>query len=111
NVGVPFVFMNSFIHFVMYSYYALAALGPAMQRYLWWKRYLTQLQIGQFVLLFVHSVYFVLTQQGYSVFYQYNYAVQSIIYMVLFTRFYVQTYSKGGAKGKRNATAKASKNE
>src|SRR5699024_11441865 len=38
NIGLPFSLMNSFIHCVMYSYYALAALGPAMQRYLWWKR-------------------------------------------------------------------------
>jgi len=29
----------------MYSYYFLAALGPEMQKYLWWKKYLTRLQI------------------------------------------------------------------
>ncbi|KAJ8346163.1 hypothetical protein SKAU_G00303560, partial [Synaphobranchus kaupii] len=33
--------INSFVHIVMYLYYGLAALGPRMQRYLWWKRYLT----------------------------------------------------------------------
>lgn len=29
----------------MYLYYGLAALGPHMSRYLWWKRYLTSLQL------------------------------------------------------------------
>lgn len=40
-----FVMLNSFVHVVMYSYYALAALGPGIQKYLWWKRYITQLQL------------------------------------------------------------------
>ncbi|KAL5243380.1 hypothetical protein ACI65C_010790 [Semiaphis heraclei] len=37
--------INSFIHTIMYFYYFLAALGPQMQPYLWWKRYLTRMQI------------------------------------------------------------------
>lgn len=37
--------MNSFIHVVMYMYYGLAACGPKFQKYLWWKRYLTILQL------------------------------------------------------------------
>lgn len=37
--------LNASIHMIMYSYYFLAALGPQMQKYLWWKKYLTRLQI------------------------------------------------------------------
>ncbi|XP_074977022.1 very long chain fatty acid elongase 7-like isoform X3 [Caretta caretta] len=37
--------LNSFVHIFMYLYYGLASLGPQMQRYLWWKRYLTILQL------------------------------------------------------------------
>lgn len=29
----------------MYTYYGLAAIGPHMAPYLWWKRYLTQIQL------------------------------------------------------------------
>ena len=29
----------------MYTYYGLAALGPAWQKYLWWKKYMTTFQI------------------------------------------------------------------
>lgn len=38
-------FMNAFVHVVMYSYYFLAALGERVRPYLWWKKYLTALQI------------------------------------------------------------------
>jgi len=37
--------VNSFIHTLMYVYYGLAAVGPSMQKYLWWKRYMTKLQL------------------------------------------------------------------
>ena len=37
--------INSFVHVIMYLYYGLAAFGPSMSKYLWWKRYLTCLQL------------------------------------------------------------------
>lgn len=37
--------INSFIHIIMYSYYMLASMGPQYQKYLWWKRHLTGLQM------------------------------------------------------------------
>ncbi|KAF0770044.1 elongation of very long chain fatty acids protein 4-like [Aphis craccivora] len=37
--------LNALIHSIMYSYYFLSALGPQMKKYLWWKKYLTRLQI------------------------------------------------------------------
>ncbi len=37
--------MNAFIHVLMYTYYGLAGLGPHVQKYLWWKRYLTRIQL------------------------------------------------------------------
>ncbi|KAG0431089.1 hypothetical protein HPB47_022115 [Ixodes persulcatus] len=40
--------INVFVHVIMYSYYFLATLGPGVQKYLWWKKYLTTLQITQF---------------------------------------------------------------
>jgi hypothetical protein len=36
---------NSFIHVLMYTYYGLSALGPHIAKYLWWKKYLTILQL------------------------------------------------------------------
>lgn len=37
--------INSSVHVIMYLYYALAAMGPAVAKYLWWKRYLTMVQL------------------------------------------------------------------
>lgn len=49
------IFLNSGVHVMMYMYYMLAAMGPKMRKFLWWKRHLTQLQIIQFVAVFIHS--------------------------------------------------------
>ena len=37
--------INSIVHVVMYSYYALSCLGPSVQKYLWWKKHITHLQL------------------------------------------------------------------
>lgn len=35
---------NSFIHIIMYAYYGLAAF-PNLTKYLWWKKYITKMQL------------------------------------------------------------------
>ncbi|CAG2172697.1 unnamed protein product [Oppiella nova] len=46
-----FCLLNSTVHTVMYLYYLLSAFGPQIQPYLWWKRYITRLQLIQFAIL------------------------------------------------------------
>ncbi|PSN52696.1 Elongation of very long chain fatty acids protein 4 [Blattella germanica] len=46
--------LNSLVHIIMYCYYLLSALGPEWQPYLWWKKYLTQLQLTQFLVVIGH---------------------------------------------------------
>jgi len=46
--------LNCFIHALMYTYYMLSAVGPHMQKYLWWKKYLTRMQMYQFVMIFLY---------------------------------------------------------
>lgn len=36
--------LNSFVHIVMYTYYGLSAY-PNLVKYLWWKKYITKLQL------------------------------------------------------------------
>jgi hypothetical protein len=43
--GTFHALLNCSVHVVMYTYYGLAAMGPHMQKYLWWKRYMTTFQI------------------------------------------------------------------
>lgn len=55
NTGfIPLV--NAFVHVIMYIYYALS-IFPSLRPYLWWKKYLTTLQLVQFVLIIIHSIY------------------------------------------------------
>lgn len=48
-------FLNSGVHVFMYAYYMLAAFGNWVRPYLWWKKYLTTLQLVQFVAIFLHA--------------------------------------------------------
>lgn len=54
--AMSFPFVNSAIHVVMYAYYLLATF-PSMRPHLWWKRYLTALQMMQFVAVLVYNVF------------------------------------------------------
>lgn len=38
-------FLNSIIHIVMYSYYLVSAFQPQYKNNIWWKKYITQMQI------------------------------------------------------------------
>lgn len=87
-----FVLLNSLIHTVMYAYYGLAALGPSIQPYLWWKKYITQLQISQFIIYLIYFIFFVNLQSGYNYFILCMGTTQVPFFTYLFVRFYLRTY-------------------
>lgn len=37
--------VNSTVHIIMYFYYGLSAAGPRFQKFLWWKKYMTAIQL------------------------------------------------------------------
>jgi hypothetical protein len=39
------LYVNSFVHVVMYCYYFLTSMWPEYRNNLWWKKYITQLQM------------------------------------------------------------------
>ncbi|XP_049443115.1 elongation of very long chain fatty acids protein 4-like [Epinephelus fuscoguttatus] len=84
--------VNTFVHTVMYSYYGLAALGPHMQKCLWWKRYLTSLQLVQFLLVLLHSGYNLFTECDYPDSLNLLVFGYCITLIVLFSNFYCQSY-------------------
>lgn len=45
GMGTFHALLNCIVHVIMYSYYGLTALGPNYQKYLWWKKYLTTIQL------------------------------------------------------------------
>ncbi|XP_017018284.2 very long chain fatty acid elongase 4 [Drosophila kikkawai] len=87
-------FINSFVHIIMYSYYALSALGPRIQKFLWWKRYLTGLQLLQFAigLLWAGQAFVRGCEYGTGI------LLMDFVYVVpfvfLFGKFYRKNYGK-----------------
>ncbi|KAF6198717.1 hypothetical protein GE061_008469 [Apolygus lucorum] len=89
--------VNSFIHIFMYSYYLLAAFGPEVQKYLWWKKYLTTLQIVQFILVFLHSIQLLFNGcKEVPIAFAWAIIFHSILFYVLFQQFYKEAYVEGG---------------
>lgn len=55
--GGPFVVLgitNSFVHSIMYFYYFLTAFKPELKKSIWWKKYITQIQLAQFTFIGLH---------------------------------------------------------
>lgn len=84
--------LNSFVHIIMYLYYGLSALGPNIQKYLWWKRYLTSLQLLQFVLLTTHTGYNLFTDCDFSDSMNAFVFAYCISLILLFSNFYYHSY-------------------
>ncbi|KAJ0058663.1 hypothetical protein NL108_000368, partial [Boleophthalmus pectinirostris] len=45
GMGSFHAMVNSAVHVIMYFYYGLSAAGPRFQKYLWWKKYMTAIQL------------------------------------------------------------------
>ncbi|KAG5675219.1 hypothetical protein PVAND_005143 [Polypedilum vanderplanki] len=92
-------FLNTFVHFVMYTYYMLAAMGPKVQKYLWWKKYLTLMQMAQFVAIFVHAFQlFFHNPCNYPIVFAYWIGGHGVFFLILFMNFYKQAYLKKDKK-------------
>lgn len=87
-------FCNTIVHTVMYFYYFLAALGPNYRKYLWWKNYLTLMQIVQFVIIIL---YLTISQCFCGFFNKYLVGfiiAEAIFNLYLFSSFYLKSYGK-----------------
>ncbi|XP_078508742.1 very long chain fatty acid elongase 4-like [Lissotriton helveticus] len=90
--------LNSFVHIFMYLYYGLAVMGPRMQKYLWWKRYLTIMQLSQFVAIAAHSSYNLFTDCDFPDGFNSIVFIYIVSLILLFSNFYIQTYLRGKKK-------------
>ena len=90
--------INSFIHVVMYSYYALASFGPSIQKYLWWKKYITQMQMIQFIIYIGFATLIAINHVGYPKFWLYFGYTQPPLFLYMFYDFYTKSYHKSDLK-------------
>ncbi|PNF22829.1 Elongation of very long chain fatty acids protein 7 [Cryptotermes secundus] len=87
--------VNSFVHIVMYTYYFITATWPEFRNKLWWKRHLTEMQMIQFLVIFLHSS-LVFTQEtcAYPKPFALVHVIQCGVMFFLFLDFYLKTYRK-----------------
>ncbi|EDW59703.1 very long chain fatty acid elongase F [Drosophila virilis] len=85
--------LNVIVHIVMYTYYYLSAESPAVRQNLWWKQYITIMQMVQFVLMFLHSIW-TLMQPNCNADRPVIYLVlaASSLMLVMFANFYAHAY-------------------
>jgi len=102
-------FLNSGVHTVMYFYYMCAAFGPSVQKYLWWKKYITTIQLVQFVLVFFHAIQPIFFECNFPKAASLMFAGTGLQYFILFMLFYKKTYGEkpkqiGAALKRTNST-------
>ncbi|MEQ2270616.1 Elongation of very long chain fatty acids protein 4, partial [Xenotaenia resolanae] len=102
--------INSSIHVLMYGYYGMAALGPHMQKYLWWKKYLTIIQMIQFHVTIGHAGYSLYTGCPFPCWMQWALIGYAVTFIFLFANFYYHAYrrkpsSQKGCKPVANGTS------
>lgn len=86
------VLLNSAVHVVMYLYYFVSQ----HTKHVWWKKYVTRVQIIQFIIMQIHAVYIFTTgcsDQPYTILCFYVSYICSLL--VLFINFYIQSYRRG----------------
>lgn len=99
-----FPLINSFIHVIMYMYYALTTFGPKIQAYLWWKKYLTTLQMIQFVLVMINAAKTFMSRDcKFPILFAYLQATVATAFFILFAMFYRNAYQRR-AVGKTSNT-------
>jgi elongation of very long chain fatty acids protein 4 len=96
--------INSFIHVVMYSYYFLSTLiedPGSRKKYLSWGRYLTQLQMVQFVICVTINAASCLLNKRYP----WEIPGSNLFFcaslFVLFSQFYIQKWTAGRQSSKK----------
>lgn len=108
--------LNSAVHVLMYTYYMLSAMGPQMKKYLWWKRYMTIIQLvrlpfcqlfsatncyllttfilfqTQFWLIMCHTLIAVYINCGFPSGYGFALILYMLSHILLFSNFYNKAY-------------------
>ncbi|XP_027016316.1 elongation of very long chain fatty acids protein 1a [Tachysurus fulvidraco] len=97
GMGSFHAMVNAMVHVIMYTYYGLSAAGPRFQKFLWWKKYMTAIQLIQFVVVSVHiSQYYFMEDCEYQVpIFIHLIWIYGMFFFVLFSNFWIQAYVKG----------------
>ncbi|BES97551.1 elongation of very long chain fatty acids protein [Nesidiocoris tenuis] len=92
EMSMMFATLNSATHAIMYGYYFLAAFGPAIQKYLWWKKYITTIQIIQFLIAMCMLLISKFKGCPMAPSFFYMWIINVSIFLLMFLRFYINAY-------------------
>ncbi|CAH2107726.1 unnamed protein product [Euphydryas editha] len=84
--GILVGFFNAIVHIVMYTYYLITGFGDEYKKHLWWKKYVTILQLVQFLIIGIHHIN--------SFFYACDYLVSLKILTTFYSCFFTYTFGK-----------------
>ncbi|KAL8616017.1 hypothetical protein ACOMHN_014979 [Nucella lapillus] len=98
---------NVLVHVFMYTYYGLAAMGPQVHKYLWWKRYLTKFQMIQFLSVNTRCVLSLLVDCRYPRWINIFATIYSSSFFLLFANFYRQSYNASKSSHSKLTTESA----
>ncbi|KAL1505885.1 hypothetical protein ABEB36_005340 [Hypothenemus hampei] len=88
--------VNSSIHVLLYTYYGLSVFGPNVTKYLWWKKYLTILQLIQFTCALILGANGIRTGCEFPLWMHYTLIFYMLSFIVLFGNFYIKAYMDKG---------------
>jgi len=97
GTAVIFCGVNSLVHVPMYTYYGLAAAAtyyPGIRKYLWWKKYMTVMQISQFCLLMLYGAQGTVNNCGFPMWMVYTMFAYLGSMLMLFLNFYRKAYDQ-----------------
>ncbi|KAH8281689.1 hypothetical protein KR054_002320, partial [Drosophila jambulina] len=88
------VILNLPVHAVMYTYYLLSSISPEVQKAsLWWKKYITMIQLIQFALVMLHMIDMLMHSDCKAPrpgIYAFGFLYSALT--VMFSKFYYQSY-------------------
>lgn len=90
---IVILFLNTIVHVLMYGYYYVSSQRPGLKQNPWFKKYVTIVQLIQFVLCFGHSAW-TYAQPDCAV---PRWNIYLVLFMtswmfVMFTKFYMHAY-------------------
>lgn len=85
--------LNCLVHAIMYGYYLVSAINENVKRSIWWKKYITQVQMIQFLLLCLHFVQVIFYADcNYPKLIAFIMTIQNVFMLFMFGDFYRNAY-------------------
>ena len=95
------------VHVLMYGYYLIAALGFSV----WWKKYLTMLQLIQFGLAIQQSCWALYNQCNFPRWMMWALVYYAASLMILFLNFYMHSYVMKRIRSNKDGAAVTKKTQ